>query len=141
MEFKVYAFVLALVRWMVLVALALVPTVIVVALYRHWRRQPLWSLDDIPAAAEVTLCLAWLSMLVTLDELLQPFVAVGATATISAAILVASAAAVPVILGYRQIEAVRRILGRTRPEAGAGSSPKPADEAFREAMPQALSAA
>ncbi|MGQ0674270.1 MAG: hypothetical protein ACT4N2_15525 [Hyphomicrobium sp.] len=119
MEFKLTAFGLALARWMALVALALVPTVIVVALYRRWRRQPLWSLDDIPAAAEVTLCLAWLSVLITFDEMLRPYVAEGAVATVSAAVLVAAAAAGPVMLGYRQIEAVRCMLSR----AGTSCAP------------------
>lgn len=116
MGFKVYAFVFALVRWVALVALALVPTLIVVVAWRRWRGQPLWSLSDLPAAAEVTLCLAWLSLLMTMDEVIRAHAGASPGVYVAAVITAAAVSSLPVMLAYGKIEDLRRILGLAGPQ-------------------------
>jgi dolichyl-phosphate-mannose--protein O-mannosyl transferase len=112
MGFKVYAFAFALVRWVALVALALVPTIIVVVAYRKFKGQPLWSLKDVPVAAEVTLCIAWLSLLAMSYETFRS----GMLASdLTAAVAAACFAAIPVVCGYESIAALRRVVGLREP--------------------------
>ena len=117
MGFKFYAFLFALLRWMALVALALAPTIVVVVCYRKWRGLPLWSIHDIPVAAEVTLCLAWLSLLVMSHETAQRFIGGSMGMDVAAVAAAAMFSAIPVIFAYGSIEALRRVLGLTRPIA------------------------
>ena len=117
MGFKFYAFVFALVRWVALVALALVPTIIIVVIYRKLRGEPLWSLRDVPVAAEVTLCLAWLSLLVMSHETLQGIFGGTLGMELAATVAAAAFAAIPVVFGYGSIEVLRRVLGLDRETA------------------------
>ena len=111
MGFKFYAFVFALLRWMALVALALAPTVIVVVCYRKVRSQPLWSLSDVPAAAEVTLCLAWLSLLLMSHETVRGLGDGSFGTDLAVAAAAAIFSAIPVVLAYETIAGLRRVLG------------------------------
>jgi hypothetical protein len=109
MSIKVTAFALAFMRWVALVALALVPTIIVVVAWRKLRGEPLWSLKDLPVAAEVTLCLAWLSVLLGMLDMLKahadgwPALAIVAAAAVGAAC--------PAAFGLSQIDELRRVIG------------------------------
>ncbi len=117
MGFKFYAFVFALMRWTALVALALAPTIIIVVCYRKWRGEPLWSINDIPVAAEVTLCLAWLSLLVMSHETARSVIGGSWQMDLTAVAAAAMFSAVPVVIGYGSIDALRHVLGLARPAA------------------------
>lgn len=118
MSFKLTAFAFALFRWIALVALALIPTIIAVVAYRGLRREPLWTLRDLPVAAEVTLCLAWLSVLLSIDELI--LIQTGGSMTLLAAVVATLMAAIPVAVGLKQIEELRGILGLDRDVSAPG---------------------
>jgi hypothetical protein len=120
MGIKVTAFVFALVRWVSLVALALVPTLLVVVVYRKWRGEPLWKLSDLPVAAEVTLCLAWLSGLMMSLDLVQREAGLLLGSHLAIAAAASLIAAVPVMIGHYEIEILKRRLGLS------GSSVPPA---------------
>lgn len=111
MGLRVHAFLGALARWVVLVGLALIPTVIVVVTYRKLRGQPLWSLSDIPVAAEVTLCLAWLSLLLATNERLQALANGSLPSEFATAALASAVAATAVVCGYQSIALLRHFLG------------------------------
>ena len=124
MGFKFYAFVFALIRWMALVALALVPTIIVVVTYRKLRGEPLWSWSDVPVAAEVTLCLAWLSLLLMSHETFLGFASGSVGSELAAAAAAAGFAAIPVVFGYESITVLRRVLGLSDPERESFAQPQ-----------------
>jgi len=117
MGIKVTAFAFAFIRWVSLVALALVPTIIVVVAYRKWRGEPLWSLADLPVAAEVTLCLAWLSGLMMTLEIVEREAGAVLGSHMAIAAVASLVAAVPVMIGHYEIEILRRRLGLGRAAA------------------------
>jgi hypothetical protein len=117
MSIKITAFLFELFRWAALVALALVPTIILVVAYRSWRGEPLWSMKDIPLAAEVTLCLAWLSLLMTLFEGIGVHLGHGVLPQLGATVAAALLASIPVAIGYQSIGEVRRMLSPAGPAA------------------------
>jgi len=112
MGMKLTAFGLALIRWTALVALAVVPTVLVVVAYRKWRGLPLWSLQDLPAAAEVTLALAWLSLLMNAHEMLLAHWSGLPGGPVWALLAAAVVAAAPAAVALEQIATLRRLLAR-----------------------------
>ena len=114
MSFKLWSFWFALTRWVALVALALIPTVVAVVAYRWWRGRELWSMADLPVAAEVTLCLAWLSMLTATNELLLSRLDPSVWSGLEAAALASVVSAIPVAFAYREIERMRRVFGPRR---------------------------
>ena len=111
MSFKLWSFWFALARWVALVALALIPTVVAVVAYRWWRGRELWSMADLPVAAEVTLCLAWLSMLTAANELLRSHFGPTILSGFEAAVVAGLVCAVPVAFAYREIDRMKRVFG------------------------------
>lgn len=115
MSMKVYAFGFALVRFVALVVLALLPTIILVVAYRKWTGRPLWSLADIPAAAEVTVCLAWVSVLtVAAETISRKLAGMPLTVQFAAAVAAAVLAAIPLAVSSAQIARLRQRLGVAR---------------------------
>lgn len=117
---RLAGFCVLLFRWLALVALALVPTVIVVVAYRQLKGEPLWTMSDLPLAGEVTLCLAWLSILFATQDLLC--IHAGVSSSLWTAIAASIIAAVPIGLGLSQIDELRRVLGHY-PRNGGGILP------------------
>ena len=111
MSIKLWGFWFALTRWVALVALAVVPTVIGVVAYRWWRGRELWSMADIPVAAEVTLCLAWLSMLTAANEILQSHLDPSVWTGLEVAAAAGLVCAIPVAFAYQEIDRMKRVFG------------------------------
>lgn len=112
MSMKVYAFGLALSRFVALVVLALLPTIILVVAYRKCKGLPLYSLADIPAAAEVTVCIAWISLLtVAADMIAIHLGGLPLHMHFAATALAAALAAVPVGVSSAEIARLRERLG------------------------------
>lgn len=117
MRFKLWTFWFSLLRWVALVALVLLPTALVIVAYRWMRGRELWSMADLPVAAEVTLCIAWLSLLFATHELICAHF--GLSPDSSPVIWGAAIfCAVPVGLAYKEIERLKRVFGKDR--AGDG---------------------
>ena len=111
MGIKAYTFGFAMLRWIALVALALLPTIILMVAYRKYRGEPLWTLADLPVAAEVTLCLAWVSFVSFAAERLHVCFSPGLTVQVLATVAASLVGAIPVMIGYYEIAELRRRLG------------------------------
>ena len=111
MGFKIWTFWFALARWIALVALALVPTLVAVVAYRWWKGRKLWSMEDLPVAAEVTLCLAWLSSLFAANEILLGRLEQSPLGSMGVAVLTGVVCAVPVALASIEIDRMKRAFG------------------------------
>ena len=110
MSLKFWTFGFTVTRWIALVALALLPTALIVVAYRWFRGRPLWTMADLPAAVEITTCVAWIAMLMaTHGLLLQYFGMQYSTETLAAA--ASALCAVPLALAYDEIERLNRVFG------------------------------
>lgn len=116
MSMKGYAFGFALVRFVALVVLALLPTIILVGAYRTWAGRPLWSLEDIPSAAEVVVCLAWVGVLtVAADTISRHLAGMSLWVQFAAMVAAAAFAAIPLALASAEIARLRERMGLATP--------------------------
>ena len=110
MSLKLWTIGFTFTRWLALVALALLPTALIVVTYRWYRGRPLWTMADLPVAVEVTTCVAWIAMLMATHGLLMQYASIEYSSD-TLAVIASIICAVPLALAYDEIERLNRVLG------------------------------